>query len=310
MTLENMDSALRTVVYSRPEWADAEEVEAEYISGGITNQNYYLLVDGTPYFVRLAGEKTELLGIDRDHERQAVEAAADVGVGPGVVDFLPEHGCLITEWIDGEQLSPEDVRRRDTLERLVGSITAYHEHSEIPGTFSPFRIVEEYRESAEERGVEVPDAYWELRERAQEIEEAFQRHPMPERPCHNDLLDANFIMHDDRVMIIDYEYAGMGDAFFDLGNLSVNNEFDEETDLALLEMYFGDEPTQARVARLKLMRLMSDLREAMWGVMQQAISTLDFDYEEYANKHFDRCKELAEDERYSEWLRDAASEPV
>lgn len=308
MSIEISNPALRAVVDSRPEWANAEKMEAEYISGGITNQNYCLRVDGTPYFIRLAGEKTELLGIDRDHERQAVAAAAGVEVGPSIVDFLPEHGCLITEWIDGEPVPPEDVRRRDVLERLVGSITAYHGYSEIPGSFSPFRIVEEYQESAGDRGVEVPDVYWELLERSREIEEAFQCHPMPEHPCHNDLLDANFIMQDDRVMIIDYEYAGMGDVFFDLGNLSVNNDFDDETDLTLLEMYFGEEPTPAHIARLKLMRLMSDFREAMWGVMQQAISTLDFDYEKYANKHFDRCKEHAEDERYSAWLRDATGE--
>ena len=306
MSFETMDPALRAVVDSRAEWADAENVEAEYISGGITNQNYYLRVDGTPYFIRLAGEKTELLGIDRDHERQAVEEAAGVGIGPSVVDFLPEHGCLVTEWIDGEPVPPEDVRRRDVLERLVRSIAAYHRCSEIPGSFSPFQIVEEYRESAEDRGVEVPVVYWELLDRSREIQEAFQRHPMPECPCHNDLLNANFLMQDNRLIIVDYEYAGMGDAFFDLGNLSVNNEFDEETDLALLEMYFGEEPTPARISRLELMRLMSDFREAMWGVMQQAISTLDFDYEEYANQHFQRCREHAEDERYSGWLRDAA----
>ena len=306
MSLENTDPALRTVVEARSEWADAENVEAEYISGGITNQNYCLRVDGTPFFVRLAGEKTELLGIDRDHERQAVEAAAGAGIGPGVVDFLPEHGCLVTEWIDGEPVPPEDVRRREVLKLLVSSIAAYHECEEIPGSFSPFRIVEEYRESSKDRGVEVPEVYWELLERSREIEEAFQRNPMPECPCHNDLLAANFLMQDGRLMIVDYEYAGMGDVFFDLGNLSVNNEFDEEMDLALLEMYFGEAPTPARIARLKLMRLMSDFREAMWGVMQQAISTLDFDYEEYANQHFERCRSHAEDERYSEWLRDAA----
>ena len=308
MSNENLDPALRAVVDARPEWTDAENVEAEYISGGITNQNYCLEVDGVPFFIRLAGEKTELLGIDRDNERQALEAAAGVGIGPGVVDFLPEHGCLITEWIYGEAVLPEEVRRREVLKRVVRSIAAYHDGPEIPGTFSPFRIVEEYRESAGGRGVEVPEVYWELLERSREIQETFQRHPITERPCHNDLLDANFLMHEDRVMIVDYEYAGMGDVFFDLGNLSVNNEFDEETDLELLEMYFGEEPTPARIARLKLMRLMSDFREAMWGVMQQAISTLDFDYEEYANQHFERCRKHAEDRRYSEWLRDAAGE--
>ncbi|CAN5841229.1 choline/ethanolamine kinase family protein [soil metagenome] len=306
MSFEISDTTLRTVVESRLEWADAKNVEAEYISGGITNQNYCLTVDGTPFFIRLAGEKTELLGIDRDHERQAVEAAAGVEVGPEVVDFLPEHGCLITGWIDGEPVAPEDVRRRDVLERLVRSIATYHGCYEILGSFSPFRIVEEYRDSAGDRGVEVPEIYWELLERSREIQEAFDHHPMPDRPCHNDLLNANFLMQDDRLMIVDYEYAGMGDVFFDLGNLSVNNEFDEETDLSLLEMYFGEDPTPARIARLKLMRLMSDFREAMWGVMQQAISTLEFDYEDYANKHFERCSEHAKDERYPEWLRDAA----
>lgn len=308
MSAEISDPALRAVVDSRSEWADAENVEAEYISGGITNQNYCLRVDGTPFFIRLAGEKTELLGIDRNRERQAVEVATSVEIGPGVVDFLPEHGCLVTEWIDGEPVTPEDVRRHDVLERLVRSIKAYHGCSEIPGSFSPFRIVEEYRKSAEDRGVEVPGVYWELLERAREIQEAFQVFPMPSSPCHNDLLNANFLMQDGRLMIVDYEYAGMGDIFFDLGNLSVNNEFDEETDLALLEMYFGEVPTPARIARLKLMRLMSDFREAMWGVMQQAISILEFDYEEYANQHFQRCREHAEDERYSKWLHDAAKD--
>lgn len=307
MSIETLDPALRAVVDSRPEWADAESVEAEYISGGITNRNYYLRVDGTPFFVRLAGEKTELLGIDRDNERHALEAAASVGIGPSVVDFLPKHGCLITEWIDGEPVPPEDVRQRDVLERLVRSIAAYHGCSEIPGSFSPFRIVKEYQESAESRGVKVPQIYWELAERAREIEEAFQRASTPLRPCHNDLLAANFLMRGDRLMIVDYEYAGMGDIFFDLGNLSVNNEFDQEMDLALLELYFGS-ATPTRIARLKLMRLMSDFREAMWGVMQQAISTLDFDYVDYANRHFARCSKHAKDERYSEWLRDAARE--
>ena len=159
-----------------------------------------------------------------------MEAAASAEIGPGVVDFLPEHGCLVTEWIDGEPVKPENMHRRDVLERLVRSITAYHGAPEIPGSFSPFRIVEEYRESAGDRGVEVPDVYWELLERSREIQEAFQRHPMQQRPCHNDLLNANFLIQDDRLMIVDYEYAGMGDVFFDLGNLSVNNDFDDETD--------------------------------------------------------------------------------
>jgi len=308
VALETSDPALERIVNAMPGWKSAGSVRAEYISGGITNRNFCVRVDDRPFFVRLAGEETAALGIDRDNERRTVEAAAAAGIGPGVVAYLPDHGCLITEWIEGTPVSPEDLRRRDTLARLVRSIKAFHDCGSIPGSFSPFRVVEQYREFAGSRGVKIPEVYQWLLERAGEIEQAFQQAPAPLRPCHNDLLNSNFLQHDGRVMIVDYEYAGMGDVFFDLGNLSVNNDFDEKTDLALLEAYFG-EATPDRVARLKLMRLMSDFREAMWGVMQQALSTLDFDYEDYADKHFARCRKHAEDERYPTWLDDAAGQP-
>jgi thiamine kinase-like enzyme len=265
-------------------------------------------VDGNPFFVRLAGEKTGALGIDRDNERRTVEEAARVGVGPGVVAYLPECGCLVTEWIEGDPVPPESLRQREMLALLVRSLKAFHgARPGIPGRFSSFRVVEQYRRFVEDHGPTVPDVFWWLSERAGEIEEAFRKSPNPPCPCHNDLLNANFLLCEDRMMIVDYEYAGMGDVFFDLGNLSVNHEFDDAADQLLLELYFG-EARPARVARLKLMRLMSDFREAMWGVMQQVLSDLDFDYVDYANKHFARCQEHAEDERYRSWLRDAARE--
>ena len=306
MYSEVKDPALERAINAMPGWADADRVEAEYISGGITNRNYCVRVDGTPFFVRLAGEKTGALGIDRDNERRTVEEAAKVGVGPGVVAYLPDCGCLVTEWIEGAPVPPESLRRRDMLALLVRSLKAFHgTRSGIPGRFSPFLVVEQYRRFVEDHSLAVPDVYWWLSERAGEIEEAFRNSPSPLCPCHNDLLNANFLLCDGRMMIVDYEYAGMGDVFFDLGNLSVNHEFDDATDQVLLELYFG-EVAPARVARLKLMRLMSDFREAMWGVMQQVLSDLDFDYVDYANKHFARGREHAEDERYQSWLRDAA----
>src|ERR671914_704253 len=120
-------------------------------------------------------------------------------------------GGLTTEWLEGMTVPPEDLRQRTMLDRLVGSIKAFHDCSEIPGTFSPFRVVELYRESAESRGVKVPEGYWWLLERAREVQEAFKQEPTPPRPCHNDLLNANFLLCDEQVMIVDYEYAGMGD---------------------------------------------------------------------------------------------------
>ena len=107
------------------------------------------------------------------------------------------------------------------------------------------------------------------------------------RPCHNDLLNANFIDDGVRVRIVDWEYAGMGDPFFDLGNFSVNHGLTADEDEELLADYDGGPVRRDRLARLTLMRTVSDFREAMWGVLQQAISTLDVDFVAYAGEHFD-----------------------
>ena len=157
-------------------------------------------------------------------------------------------------------------------------------------SFDPFRIVEDYRRISEERGVAVPDAFDGAHEKASRIEAAFASDPMPLRPCHNDLLEANFLLRDGHVWVVDHEYAGMGDPFFDLGNLSINNALSDDAQERLLALYF-EEPNDAHRARLKLMRIMSDFREAMWGVVQQGLSTLDIDYVEYATKHFDRLSD-------------------
>ena len=153
---------------------------------------------------------------------------------------------------------------------------------------------------SEERGVVVPDAFDGAHEKASPIGCVRER-PDAVRPCHNDLLEANFLLRDGHVWVVDHEYAGMGDPFFDLGNLSINNALSDDAQERLLALYFG-EPTDAHRARLKLMRIMSDFREAMWGVVQQGLSTLDIDYVEYATHHFDRLSTTMADPRFDDSL--------
>ena len=124
-------------------------------------------------------------------------------------------------------------------------------------------------------------------------------------PCHNDLLAANFLHDGERIVIVDWEYAGMGDRFFDLGNFAVNNELDDAGEERLLEAYFGDPPSDRRRAALKLYRFMSDVREAMWGVVQTSVSDLDFDFDGYARKHFERLGATSGDPRFRQWLGEA-----
>jgi thiamine kinase len=264
-------------------WPD-RALELEPLGGGITNHNFKVTVDGEAFVLRIAGADTELLGIDRQAEHAAAQAAAKIGVGPEVVDFV--EGSLVTRFVEGRPVPIEEMRRPETLRETAELIRRIHEGPAFPARFDSFRVVEVYRRLAAEHGVRIPDAYRRAKARADEIEQSLG--PQRERPCHNDFLNANFIRSPNGVRIVDWEYAGMGDRFFDLANFSVNNELADEQSDVLLEAYFGELREQDR-EQLRLMRFMSDFREAMWGVLQQGISKLDFDYVEYADKHFERA---------------------
>jgi aminoglycoside phosphotransferase (APT) family kinase protein len=299
----DLDPDLAAVVDAVPGWA-GKDVRAEVLGGGITNRNYRLDVDVESFVVHLSGRDTELLGIDREAERSATAAAHEAGVGPEMIAFLPKQRALITRFVHAQPLPAEDLEKPEVMDAVVEAIRAVHGMAPIPSAFDPFRIVRDYRDTAEIHGVRVPATYRQALHAADRIAVAFGRQPVPIRPCHNDLLNANVLLRDGRVILVDYEYAGMGDLFFDLGNFSINNGISEGAEELLLERYFGGATAAAR-ARLKLMKIMSDFREAMWGVVQQGISTMDFDYVDYADRHFARCLQSAEDDRFGAWLDDA-----
>ena len=280
------------------------------LSGGITNRNYLVDVDGTPtrYVIRLAGNDTHLLGISREVEQAATVAAAGVGVGPEVTAFIRPEGYLLTRFIEGSPVSEEAVHRPETIRRVADSIRRFHDGPAIPGLFIPLRIVEAYHALAVARGVATPPEYDLARSIGRRIELAFLTNPVELRPCHNYLLNANFIDDGVRIRIVDWEYAGMGDTFFDLGNFSVNNGLTAAEDAILLGAYDGGAPRSDRLARLLLMRIVSDFREAMWGVLQQGISTLDVDFVAYADEHFDRLLANAATAAFERALREAAGD--
>ena len=285
------------------------ELTLAALSGGITNRNFRVDASGTSerWVIRLAGNDTHLLGISREVEHAATVAAAGVGVGPEVTAFIRPEGYLVTRFIVGSPVSDEAVHQSATLLRVADSLRRIHDGPAIPGLFVPLRIVEAYRALALARGVRIPPEYEVAAATGRRIELALLSNPLELRPCHNDLLNANFIDDGARIRIIDWEYAGMGDPFFDLGNFSINHELTADEDVLLLAAYDG-EIRPDRLARLTLMRVVSDFREAMWGVLQQGISTLDIDFVEYASSRFDRLLANAATPRFERSLREAAGD--
>ena len=300
------DDAVWAIARSVPGWAQGD-LDIVPLAGGITNRNFVVTRGDERFVLRVPGKDTELLGIDRANEARAASLAADAGVGPPVIAFLPESGCFVARLVDGDHIPMADLRRADVLGSVVRSLRAFHACPPIPSSFNVFRVVETYAATATARGVRPPSVYDEAHTLAGRIEVAFAQNPSPLTTCHNDLLNANFLRDGERTWLVDYEYAGMGDPFFDLGNLAVNNDLDPAADELLLTHAFGEIGDRHR-ARLALMRLMSDFREGMWGVLQQAISTMDVDFVAYAGEHFDRLLGAASTPEFERSLREAAGD--
>jgi thiamine kinase-like enzyme len=273
------------------------------LEGGITNRNYRLRMGGEDLVLRLCDRGAEVLGIDRTTEEIASRRAAAERIAPPVVAFLADVPALVTRWLPGGDVPLEDMRTPVVMAQVAAMLRRLHATPALPSAFAIFRLVEQQRALADG----LPDSYDDLLALAHRIEGALTGPDHVPVSCHNDLLTANFVRDGSRVCIVDWEYAGMNDRFFDLGNLSVNNGFDADDDRALLELYFDEPVTGARFASLQLFRIISDFREAMWGAVQLRRSSLDFDYAAYANEHFTRLERAAADPRVEEWLAVAAA---
>jgi thiamine kinase-like enzyme len=270
------------------------------LSGGITNRNYRVRLGGRDCVVRLPGQDTQLLGIDRAAEHLAARCAASLGIGPNLL--YADDECAVTAYVPGTAVDADRLRADPS--ELARVLRAFHDSGlALPVRFWIPDLLRAYARLVRQRGQRLPDAFLRAQALVERIATAL---PLSDPvPCHDDLLAGNLIQTPDAIMLVDWEYAGIGHRYFDLGNLSVNNDFDPEADQRLLESYFGEPPGPSRVAALRLFRIVSDAREAAWGVVQGFISELEFDFTAYADEHFERFERAASDHRLEEYLNAA-----
>ncbi len=274
----------------------------EPLPGGITNANYFVDLGDEQVVLRIAGDHTDLLGIDRGHETSANELASSLGIAPEVLDRSENEGWMVTRFIPGRPIPPLELAEEPMLAEVAATLRRLHAAGVIGAHFNTHAIVREYHEVARTRGVEEPfdfAAALAVLDRIGEVR--------PFRPtsfCHNDLLNGNFLF-DGAIRILDWEYAGMGDPFFDLANFSVNHGLSSEADERLITHYFG-RADERLLATLALMKLVSELRETMWGVVQLAVSSLDVDFAAYCKERSDHFEALHEDMDFEAMLERVA----
>ena len=289
-------------------WPGAPVV-LEELPGGLTNLNYKATTPAGSYVIRLFARNAELLAIDRDVELAAASMAARLGIGPDVVACAPLEGYLVTRFLPGRQPAAGQMRAPAVMARVTAALQILHHGAPVPGTLDPFAVVDFYRANALARGIDAGTDYWWARPVAVRVKRAVAFSLTA--PCHGDLLTANFIDHAGRIYFVDWEYAGMSDPRFDLANLSVNHDFGMDEDRELVRLYYGGQDEHA-FAAVRTLRFVSAFREAMWSVLQQAISDLPFDFAGRAREQFAAMHAAAAGDEFQaalELLESAGSGP-
>jgi thiamine kinase-like enzyme len=285
------------------------DVTCEALGGGITNHNYLVTVSGRPdipwggkYVMRIPGDGTDMF-IDREREHKNHIAAAEAGVTPPVLYTLEPEKCTIVPFIEGETMHPETLAGdRERLGKVVDVIRTYHDKAVFDNDVDVFAMIRRYMQMARDAEAPFPDDIDWMLGLCDKIEQAMKRDAPPPAACHNDLLSENFILAKDGTMwIIDWEYGGMTDPYFDLGDLLVEHPFTDEEEKFAVTRYCG-EMNEHRYARVMLHKLVADLWWSIWAMIQVRLSKIDFDFYEYGMARVARFHTNAHKPEFTTWL--------
>lgn len=281
--IERLDPVARALAL--PIWQG--KTEAVPLGGGITNLNVLVTDDRRRAVVRI-GDDIAVHQIMRFNELAASRAAHAAGISPGVIYHEP--GALVIDFVEGRTMTAADLCEQDMLEQALALVM--HAHRDIPRhlrgpalTFWVFQVVRDYAATLDGGKSRHRAALPDLLDEAEALERAVGRIEMVFG--HNDLLPGNFLHDGTRMWLIDWDYAGWGSPLFDLGGLAANSRLDTTQEAWVLEAYFGAPPDASLWRRYRAMKAAAALREAMWSMVQEIHSQLDFDYRGYTAEYLD-----------------------
>jgi thiamine kinase-like enzyme len=258
--------------------------------GGTTNRVYH----AGAFVLRLPGKGTSEI-INRTHETEMATLTAKAHVSPGVIFADSHSGIMVTQHVtDAVTMTPQNFRTRKGSPARAGKIlrTLHHSGAVFPFRFELFAMIDQYLAVLATKDVELPEGYHDVVAEAQSIRKALEANPVPLAPCHCDPLCENFLDTGERMWIVDWEYSGMNDPMWDLGDLSVEGSFTQEMDNELMHAYFGAAPSTSDHARMVIYKAMCDLLWTIWGLIQLSNNNPAEDFQSYATNRFNRCKAL------------------
>jgi len=295
------------VIAQIEEWR-GKEARCKPIGGGITNLNFLVTVEnddspwGGRYVLRIPGAGTDAF-IDRERELKNMVAAGDAGVSPPLLHLVEPGHCTVVPFIDGETLHPDTIAGHpEHIEKIIGAVRTYHDRAVFENRIDVFEMIRDYLVVACEVDAPHPIELEHTFPLVAAIEAAMQRDVPAFTACHCDLLSENFMLdRDGRMWIIDWEYSGAADPYFDLGDFCVEHPLTAEEERAILTTYRG-QMDEHRYARMMLYKLVADCWWSVWAMIQCRQSKIDFDFFEYGMNRLRRFWSNAAQPDLKEWF--------
>jgi thiamine kinase-like enzyme len=299
----SLDAPLEEVMELVPELAGRSNQVSE-LPGGLTNANYKVVCDSGAFVVRRWSDDTGLLAIDRDNEYENSVRAAAVGVGAGVVAYLPQHNTMVVEFIVGVTMSRAELRIDAHVVLAAEACRRLHTAERFRLDFNMFETQARYLQIVRERGFRLPDRYEEFVPKVAAIREAFVARDEGTVACNNDLLAENFLLTDTGFRLIDYEYSGNNDPCFELGNVWSESNLSLDQLDHLVTSYYGRR-LRHKIARARLWGLMSKYGWTLWASIQDGVSEIDFDFWEWGMEKYVRAVAEFDDPGFERLLEEA-----
>jgi len=221
-----------------PGW-DAEDLLIEELKGGLTNRVYKVGRGSENYVLRLDGEQTNTVGLNRSRELEILRNASAARLAPSIVYADVEQGILLSRYVDGRVWNADDLTSRNNIEVLAAVLRRVHALPLSGERFDPVGAAGSYLGSLELRSDlhRFGERCKAIVESAGEITVCFC--------CHNDVVAAN-VVAGPALVLLDWEYACDNDPMFDLASLIVYHELDTATAKALLNAYAGGDVPELR----------------------------------------------------------------
>jgi len=300
-----MAITINEVVELVSEW-HGKEISIEPLAGGITNNNFKIIVNGSLFFVSIPGRNSRLLGVDWYNKFYNARICGVAGLSPKVVQHFPLQGALVQEFLPYALCSAESLQSLAVRRRLVHTVKVLHNGSDFWQDFDMFFLIEFYTTTVKDRKFVLPVGYADYREQIRKMGEALAPYREKLVPCHNDLLPENVMDDGSRVFLLDFDYSGNNDPCFDLGSISVEAGYDDTQIRELARAYYGL-VSDTIIARIYLHGILGDVGWSLWSAIQAEISDIDFDFKEYGLTRWNRSVERMESSEFDRWLRNVRS---